>query len=140
MNSTMRVHIVSQEASIYAGVAEMVIASGVMGDLGIAPHHAPLLTILKPGPVRIIQSSNGEEIIYVSGGILEVQPEQVIILADVVVRGTELDEEAAENARKLAEEKLSGRHGEVDYSMARAELARAVGLLRTIRELKTRRK
>ena len=136
MTATIRVHIVSQEASVYSGVAQMVIASGILGDLGIAPHHAPLLTVLKPGPVRIIQSDTEEEIIYVSGGILEVQPTQIIILADVVVRGADLDEAAVENARKLAEEKLSGRHGEIDYSMARAELARAVGLLRTLREIR----
>ncbi len=137
MVTTFTVNIVSQEASIYSGQARMLIASGEQGDLGIAPRHAPLLTTLRPGPVRILKTDENEELIYVSGGILEVQPTEVTILADTVLRGAQLDEAEAEKAKAAAEKLLlHGHPGEIDYSVARAELARAVGLLRAIRELK----
>ncbi len=136
MITSLKVHIVSQESSIYAGQASMLIASGVQGDLGITPRHAPLMTTLRPGPVRILNLEEAEEVIYVSGGILEVQPFEVTILADTVLRGKDLDEAEVERAKKMAEMVLAGRHGEKEYSLARAELARAAGILRTIRELK----
>jgi F-type H+-transporting ATPase subunit epsilon len=136
--STMQVSIVSQEARIYSGSATMLIASGVMGDLGIAPRHAPLLTVLRPGPVRIIKPEGEEEVIYVSGGILEIQSSEVTILADTVVRGAELDEEDANRAKALAEKQILSHHGSdpVTSYGAHAELANAVGMLRTIKEIK----
>lgn len=134
--STMQVSIVSQEARIYSGLATMLIAAGVMGDLGIAPRHAPLLTVLRPGPVRIVKPEGDEEVIYVSGGILEVQSSDVTILADMVVRDSELDEESANKAKALAEKHLLEHHGDLDYSVAQAELAHAVGMLRTIKEIR----
>ena len=136
--STMQVSIVSQEARIYSGSATMLIASGIMGDLGIAPRHAPLLTVLRPGPVRIIKTDGEEEVIYVSGGILEIQSSEVTILADTVVRGVELDEEDANKAKALAEKHILSHHtGDPSSSYgAHAELANAVGMLRTIREIK----
>lgn len=138
MTSSMQISIVSQEARIYSGTASMLIASGIMGDLGIAPRHAPLLTVLRPGPVRIVQAEGEEEVIYVSGGILEIQSSEVTILADTVVRGSELDEESAKKAKELAEKNIVDYHGGDPASSygAHAELANAVGMLRTIREIK----
>jgi F-type H+-transporting ATPase subunit epsilon len=132
MAITTHCDIVSAEESIYSGVAEMVVAVGVAGDLGILPGHTPLLTQLKPGPIRIMKQGGEEEIYYCSGGILEVQPTGVTILADTVVRATNLDMAAAEEARKQAEQAMENQKDEVDYANAAAQLAEAVARLRTL--------
>jgi F-type H+-transporting ATPase subunit epsilon len=138
---TMHVDIVSAESAIFSGRAQMLFVTGELGDLGILPRHAPLLTKIRPGPVRVVQDNGEEEIIFVTGGILEVQPDIVTILADTVLRSDDMNEQAAEKARLRAEEKLAkGFDTDLDYDTARAELARAVGLLRTIKELRSKTK
>lgn len=129
---TTNCDIVSAEESIFSGSVRMVVASGVMGELGILPGHTPLLTQLKPGPIRLIQPDGAEEIFYCSGGILEIQPHMVTILADTVVRADNLDIAAAEEARKQAEIALVNQKDEVDYANAAAQLAEAVARLRTL--------
>ena len=116
----------------------MIIATGIIGDLGIAPGHAPLLTQLSPGPVRVVTKDGDEEVFYVSGGILEVQPKMVTILADTAVRAHDLDEAAAEEARKNAETNLHNQQSEIDYSTAAAHLAEAAAQIRAIRQLKNK--
>ena len=138
MASTVQCEIVSAESAIYSGTVEMVIATGVIGDLGIAPGHAPLLTQLSPGPVRVITEGGEEEVFYVSGGMLEVQPKMVTILADTALRAHDIDEAAAEEARKNAEINLHNQKSEIDYSTAAAHLAEAAAQLRAIRQLKNR--
>jgi len=133
---TIQVEIASAEDQVFSGQATMVVAAGVQGDLGISPQHAPLLTMLQPGPVRIIKDSGEEELIYVSGGILEVQPSVVTILADTVVRAHHFSEAEALAAQAKAEAILQTEKGDFDYSLARAELARAAGMLRAIKQLR----
>lgn len=135
MTMTIHVDIVSAEGAIHSGLAEMVFAPGEMGEVGIAPRHAPMITHLKPGEVRI---QNGEEMehIYVSGGILEVQPHVVTVLADTAVRAHDLDEAAAIEAKKRAEEALADKTGEFEYAKAQAELAEAVAQLRAIEKMR----
>jgi F-type H+-transporting ATPase subunit epsilon len=134
---TMHCDIVSAEQQIYSGRVEMVVAAGVQGDLGILPGHAPLLTRLKPGPVRIIKKQQeDEELYYVTGGFLEVQPNVITILADTAVRAEDMDSAAAEEARQQAKEALEGHDTEMDYSLAATQLAEAVAQLRTIEQLK----
>jgi len=133
----IQVDIVSAEAELFSGKAAMVIVSGAMGELGIVHGHSPLLTKLKPGHVRIIQENDEQLLIYVSGGLLEVQPYTVTILAQVAVRGEELDEAAALAAKERAEQMLKTReHADFDYSLATAELAQAIAQLKTIRDLR----
>lgn len=137
MAMTMHCDIVSAEQQIYSGRVEMIVAAGVEGDLGILPGHAPLLTRLKPGPIRIIKKQQeDEELYYVTGGFLEVQPNVITILADTAVRAEDMDAAAAENAKQQAKEALEGQHSEMDYSRAAAQLAEAVAQLRTIEQLK----
>ncbi|MBV1883488.1 MAG: F0F1 ATP synthase subunit epsilon [Pseudomonadales bacterium] len=138
MTSTVQCEIVSAESSIFSGSVEMIIATGIIGDLGIAPGHAPLLTQLSPGPVRVVTKDGDEEVFYVSGGILEVQPKMVTILADTAVRAHDLDEAAAEEARKNAETNLHNQQSEIDYSTAASHLAEAAAQLRAIRQLKNK--
>ena len=138
MTSTVQCEIVSAEHLIFSGSVEMIIATGVIGDLGIAPGHAPLLTQLSPGPVRVVTKDGDEEVFYVSGGILEVQPKMVTILADTAVRAHDLDEAAAEEARKNAETNLHNQQSEIDYSTAAAHLAEAAAQIRAIRQLKNK--
>lgn len=134
---TIQVDIVSAEAELFSGKAAMAIVSGAMGELGIVYGHSPLLTKLKPGHVRIIKENDEQLLIYVSGGLLEVQPYTVTILAQVAVRGEELDEAAALAAKERAEQMLKSReHADFDYSLASAELAQAVAQLKTIRDLR----
>jgi F-type H+-transporting ATPase subunit epsilon len=134
---TMHCDIVSAEQQIYSGRVEMIVAAGVEGDLGILPGHAPLLTRLKPGPIRIIKKQQeDEELYYVTGGFLEVQPNVITILADTAVRAEDMDAAAAESAKQQAKEALEGQHSEMDYSRAAAQLAEAVAQLRTIEQLK----
>lgn len=136
MAMTLHLDIVSAEAEIYSGRAERVFASGVMGELEVAPGHAPLLTSLLPGPVRIRDQGGKEELIYVTGGILEVQPFLATILADTVVRATDFNEAEAIRAKQEAEESLKDKKAAMDYAKARTELMRAAGMLRAIDKLR----
>lgn len=138
MVHTIKCDIVSASESIYGGAVTMVIAHGVQGDLGILPGHAPLLTQLSPGPVRVVKEGGEEEVYYVSGGMLEVQPDLVTILADTAVRAHDVDEAAAEQARKHALEALSNQKSEMDTSAALAALAEAAAQLRTLQQMKNR--
>jgi len=136
MSKTIRVHIVSAESEIHSGEASMVFASAEQGAMGIAPRHAPLLTRLEPGEVRV-RKPDGEELeFYVSGGILEVQPHLVSILADTAERAADIDEAAAIQAKRQAEEAIANRKGDVDISRAQAELAEAAARLRLLQKLK----
>ncbi|MDE1884538.1 MAG: F0F1 ATP synthase subunit epsilon [Xanthomonadaceae bacterium] len=134
--STIRCDIVGAESEIFHGQAKMVIATGEAGELGIAPRHAPLITRLKPGQVRV-QLENGEEqCFYVSGGILEVQPQVVTVLADTAIRARDLDEAAARRAKENAERLLANRTDAVEIAQAQAELLQAVAQLRAIEQLR----
>jgi F-type H+-transporting ATPase subunit epsilon len=136
MAMTVHCDIVSAEKAIFSGLVEMVVAHGSLGDLGIAHGHAPLLTELKPGPVRVVTQSGEEQIFYVSGGFLEVQASTVTVLADTAVRAHDIDEAAAVEAQKAAEAALANQHGEFDYGRAAAQLAEAAAQLRTIQGLR----
>src|SRR5262245_14556736 len=135
MATTFHVDIVSAEGEIFSGEASMVFAPAIMGELGIAPRHAPLLTTLKPGEVRV-QTPAGEEHFYVSGGALEVQPHLVTVLADTAVRAHDLDEAAALQAKTRAEEALQDRGDKIDVAKAQAELAAAVAQIKAIEKLR----
>jgi F-type H+-transporting ATPase subunit epsilon len=133
MAMTLHLDIVSAEAALFSGIAEFVVVPAIMGEMGIYPRHAPLLTCLKPGSVRIKSPDKaGEDLIYVSGGILEVQPYIVTILSDTAIRGVDLDETRALEAKRRAEEALASRVGEIEYARAEAELAQAVAQLMAI--------
>ena len=133
--ATIQCDIVSAEGSIFSGAAEMVIATGEMGDLGVSAGHSPLLTGLKPGPVRVL-ANDDEVVFYVSGGFLEVQPNVVTVLADTAARGDDLDEAAAIEAQQRAEQAMANQSAELAYTRAAAELAAAVAQLRTIQQIK----
>lgn len=135
---TMELEIVSAEASIFSGRVKHVIVTGSMGELGIHPGHTALLTALKPGQVRAILEEGREEIFYISGGMLEAQPEMVTILADTAVRAGDLDEAAAQAAKEHAEKVLEKQAAGVEYSRALTELAEAAAQLRAIRTLRHR--
>jgi F-type H+-transporting ATPase subunit epsilon len=140
MAKTLHVDIVSAEQQIYSGEAQRVIAPGEAGELGIMPEHIPLLTRIKPGTVRILPADGGEEeILYVSGGMMEVQPDRVTVLADTSVRAHDLDEAKAMEAERLAKEALVNRSGAMEVAKAQAELAEAVAQLAAIRKLRARR-
>ena len=128
--------IVSAEESIFSGLVEMVVATGELGDLGISRGHAPLLTALKPGPIRIIKQGGEEEVIYVSGGYLEVQPNNISVLADTALRAADLDEAAALEAQKHAQKALENQSADFDYSRAMTQLAEAAAQLRTIQQIR----
>lgn len=136
MAITMHLDIVSAENAIFSGVVEMVVATGELGELGIVPGHAPLLTILSPGEVRVTLQGGRQEIYYVSGGMLEVQPHTVTVLADVAERAEHLDEAAALAAKAQAEATLASKDADIDYSLAAAELARAAAQIRAIHKLR----
>lgn len=136
MAMTMHVDIVSAEAEIFSGPAHMVFAPGVMGELGIMPRHAPLLTRLKPGEVRVRTPEGEEEFFYVSGGVLEVQPHSITILSDTAQRAKDLDEAAALEAKHQAEQRLQDQVSEFDYAQAQTELAEAMAQLQTIQKLR----
>jgi F-type H+-transporting ATPase subunit epsilon len=137
--NTIHVDVVSAEESIFEGEAEFVALPGESGELGIYPQHTPLITRIKPGAVRIkLAGRSEEELVFVAGGILEVQPNRVTVLADTAIRGGDLDEAKAEEARKRAEEALVNRDASIDYAMAQAELASAVAQLAAIRKLRGR--
>ncbi len=136
MAMTIHVDIVSAEEAIFSGPAEMIFASGVMGDLGIMPRHAPLLTQLKPGEVRLKKEGGEEEFYYISGGMLEIQPNVVTVLADTVVRARDLDEAAALEAKERAEQALRDKSSEFEYARAQTELAEAMAQLQAIKKLR----
>jgi F-type H+-transporting ATPase subunit epsilon len=138
MAKTLHVDIVSAEASIFSGEADMIIAPGEGGELGILPEHTPLLTRIKPGTIRI-QSGGQEEVIYVSGGMMEVQPDRVTVLADTSVRAHDLDEAKAMEAERLAKEAIANRSDKMEVAKAQAELAQAVAQLAAIRKLRPKR-
>ena len=138
MAKTIHVDIVSAEQEIFSGEADRVIAPGEGGELGILPEHMPLLTRVKPGTIRI-QKGSEEEIIYVSGGMMEVQPDRVTILADTSVRAHDLDEAKAMEAERLAKDALANRTGQMEVAQAQAELAQAAAQIAAIRQLRKRR-
>ena len=139
MAHTIKCKIVSAEKALYEGEVQMVIASGELGDLGITPGHAPLITSLKPGPVRLVFEGNEDDLFFVSGGFLEVIPLQVTVLADTAERAENLDGAAALQAQEEAKRLLDEQNSEFDYSRAAAEMAEAVARLRVIEQLRRRR-
>lgn len=136
MSMTIHCDIVSSDQSLFAGLVEMIVATGSEGELGVTYGHAPLLTSLKPGPVRIVRQNGEEEIYYLSGGYLEVQPHVVTIMADTAIRADDIDEAAAEEARRQAQHDLSDQSSELDYSRAASQLAEAAAQLQTIAKLR----
>ncbi len=134
--STIRVDVVSAEAEIFHGLAKLVVASGEMGELGIAPRHAPLITRLKPGQVRIIQPNDEEVFLYVSGGILEVQPNVVTILTDTAIRAADHDEVAVMQAKAEAEKIIANRDDAVEVAAAQISLAQVAAQLQAIDRLR----
>ena len=140
MAPTMRVDVVSAEEEIFSGQAEFVALPGEAGELGILPGHTPLISRIRPGAVRIKVTDNAEEVfVFVAGGILEVQPEVVTVLADTAIRGADLDEAKATEAKRLAEEALVNKESSIDYAQAQAELASAVAQLAAIQRLRQKR-
>lgn len=137
MAMTIHIDVVSAEESIFSGLAEFVAAPAAMGEVGIYPRHAPMITSIKPGAVRVKQPNEAEEtLIFVSGGILEVQPGVITVLADTAIRGHDLDEASALEAKRLAEEAMRDKSSEMDYAKAQAELIEAVAQLRAIEKLR----
>lgn len=139
MGATIHVDVVSAEAKIHSGAAEMVFAPAAAGEVGILPHHAPMLTLMRPGGVRIRQPGAAEISFYVAGGILEVQPERITILADTVLRAEDIDETQADEARMAAERALKGEHGPIGYAEAYAQLTESLAKLRVVKLMKARR-
>ena len=137
---TIHVDIVSAEKEIWSGEAIMVFAPGIMGELGIAPRHSPLLTRLKPGEVRVQDGYEHEMSYFISGGVLEVQPHVVTILADTAIRAEDIDEAAAIEAKQRAEEAMSNRQSEMDYAKAQSELAELAALVETIKKVRNRKR
>ncbi|NWG30460.1 MAG: F0F1 ATP synthase subunit epsilon [Rhodocyclaceae bacterium] len=137
MALTVHVDVVSAEESIFSGLAEFVVLPGEAGELGILPGHMPLMTRIKPGAVRLkIPNQSEEELIFVAGGVLEVQPGLVTVLADTAIRGKDLDEAKAIEAKKRAEEAMANKSAEMDFARAQAELAEAVAQLAAIQRLR----
>lgn len=136
MAKTIQCEIVSAEEEIFSGPVEMLIAAGTEGDLGIGHGHAPLLSGLKPGPVRLKKVGGEEEIFYVSGGFLEVQPNAVTILADAALRADDMDEAAALEAQKTALQAMHNVSGDLDYSRAAVQLAESAAQLRTLQAIR----
>ena len=140
MANTIQVDVVSAEEQIYSGPAEFVALPGEAGELGIYPKHTPLITRIKPGAVRIrVPGQADEEFVFVAGGILEVQPKAVTVMADTAIRGKDLDEAKANQVKKMAEDAMSNRESDIDYAVAQAELAIAVAQLATIQKLRHKR-
>ncbi|MCX7181330.1 MAG: F0F1 ATP synthase subunit epsilon [Candidatus Methylopumilus sp.] len=137
MVATVHIDVVSAEESIFSGEAEFIAAPAQMGEVGIYPRHAPMITSIKPGALRIkLADKNEEQLIYISGGILEVQPGVVTVLADTAIRGHDLDEAKANAAKKAAEEAMKNRSSDVDYAKAQAELAEAIAQIQAIQRLR----
>lgn len=137
MAATFRVDIVSAEEEIFSGDAEMIVASAELGEVGIAPGHTPFITRIKPGEIRVKGAGDAEDLaVYVSGGILEVQPYVVTVLSDTALRAEDIDEQAAEKAKTEAEAALAGKAGEVDYAAVQRQLAEASAQLQLIKKLR----
>jgi F-type H+-transporting ATPase subunit epsilon len=139
MSMTIHVDIVSAEEQIFSGPAEMVYAPAVMGEVGIAPRHTPLISPLKPGEVRLDVGGGKEEFFFISGGILEVQPHVVTVLSDTAIRADDLDEAAALEAKKRAEAALVDQKSDLDVAKARAEIAAAAAQIAAIKKLRVKR-
>ena len=137
---TIHVDIVSAEKEIWSGSASMIFAPGVMGELGIAPRHTPLLTRLKPGEVRVRDEEDNETSFFISGGMLEIQPHMVTVLADTAVRAADIDEAEAIASKQRAEEMMSDKQSDMDLARAQAELAELAALVETIKKVKSRNK
>jgi F-type H+-transporting ATPase subunit epsilon len=136
----MRVDVVSAEEEIFSGEAEFVALPGESGELGILPGHTPLITRIRPGAVRVKVNDQAEDVfVFVAGGILEVQPDVVTVLADTAIRGADLDEAKAAEAKRLAEEALVNKEGKIDYAQAQAELAAAIAQLAAIQKYRQKR-
>jgi len=138
MTTTVQVDIVSAEQEIFSGVAEMVFAPAELGEIGITPRHAPLISKLNPGEVRVKVSDTETHAYFVSGGLLEVQPHLVTVLTDTAIRAKDIDEAAALQAKTAAEEALNDKSGKVDYATAQAQLTQAMMQLRTLDRLRKR--
>lgn len=136
MTATTHLDIVSAEKQIFSGLVEMVVVTGELGEIGVVHGHAPLLTVLKPGEVRIKHPNGEQEVYYVQGGLLEVQPHMVTVLADTAVRADDLDEAAALAAKANAEAAMASKGATIEYSVAAVELARAVAQIRAIQKLR----
>lgn len=137
MVMTVHCDVVSAEESIFSGKVEIAVFPGESGELGILPQHTPLLTRIKPGAIRLkVAEQSDYELVYVSGGMLEVQPDMITVLADTAIRARDLDEAKALEAKKRAEEALANRQAEMDYAAAQAELAEAIAQLQTIQRLR----
>jgi len=137
MANTVHIDVVSAEASIFAGEAEFVVVPASAGEVGIFPHHAPMVTTIKPGALRITLTDNPEEtLIFISGGLLEVQPGLITVLADTAVRGHDLDEAKAVAAKAAAEEAMKNRTSDMDYAKAQAELSEAIAQIQAIERLR----
>ena len=140
MANTIHVDVVSAEEQIFSGQAEFVVLPGEAGELGIYPKHTPLITRIKPGAVRIkVAGKTDEEFVFVAGGILEVQPNTVTVLADTAIRGRDLDEAKANEVKKMAEEAMANRETEIDFAVAQTELAIALAQLAAIHKLRQKR-
>lgn len=140
MAQTIQVDVVSAEESIFSGLAEFVALPGESGELGVLPQHTPLITRIKPGTVRIKVPDQSEEVlVFVAGGLLEVQPKAVIVLADAAIRGKDLDEAKASEAKKRAEDALVNQDANIDFAQAQAELASAIAQLAAIQKLRQKR-
>lgn len=140
MPATMQCHIVSAEAAIYSGRIAMLSVTGTLGELGILPGHAPLLTGIRPGPVRLRDENGEEDVFYAAGGYLEVQPGVVTVLADTALRASDIDEAAASQAQQEAERALTEAAAELDYGRVQAQLAAATAQQRTLAELRKARR
>lgn len=140
MAMTMHVDIVSAESAVFTGTATMVFAPAEMGEVGIAPRHTPLLTRLKPGEIRVQTQDGEEQSFFVSGGMLEVQPHVVTVLADTAIRATDIDEAQALEAKERAERMLKDKSADIDYAKAQIELAQSIAELRTIKNLREKAK
>jgi F-type H+-transporting ATPase subunit epsilon len=137
MANTIHVDVVSAEEQIYSGEAEFVVLPGMMGELGIYPRHTPLITRIKPGAVRIQRADNGEEeFVFVAGGILEVQPSAVTVLADTAIRGRDLDEAKATEAKKHAEEAMKNAKSDIDFAKAQGEFAAMAAQIAALRKFR----
>ena len=137
---TTHLDVVSAEEKIFSGLVESIQVTGVEGELGVHYGHAPLITPIKPGMIKLVKQFGEEELIYLSGGVLEVQPNGVVVLADVAVRGEDLDEQAALEAKRRAEEHIHNSSADLNYAEAAMELAKAVAQIRIIEEMRRRTK